>query len=185
MNAMLNYGYKLAESQSCTALMSVGLDRALGWGYANRLGRPAGALDFLETVRGVVEVGVWHMVNERTFSKSDFREDERGQVWLCPPFSHALAEALTSSLTAALAPLTEDLAQLVATTAPGSMTALSVPTHLVVRKAKGTGSGRFNRPGAAPWPIHNDMARSVLELPKMRGRSYKPPTYPLLSVHSR
>ena len=110
LNAILNYGYKLAEAEACTALLAVGLDPGLGWGHADRPGRPAAALDLMEASRGVVEEVAWRLVVERTFHKADFREDHAGQVWLRPPFSHHLADQLMPALADRLAPVVEELA---------------------------------------------------------------------------
>ncbi len=150
LNAILNFGYKLTETEACTSLVSVGLDPAIGWGHANRLGRPAAALDLMEAARGVVEEVAWHLANERTFAKSDFREDYTGQVWLRHPFSHLLTEMLMSTLAVRLAPVTEELAQQVVSLAPAATQALSVPTPLTGGKRKvarrSTGTARHPVP---------------------------------------
>jgi CRISPR/Cas system-associated endonuclease Cas1 len=101
---------KLAEAESCTALLAVGLGPSFGGGSANFRGRSAAAPDLMETARGVVEEVFWRLVTERTFRKADFREDHAEQVWLRPPFSHQHADQLMPVLAARLAPVVEELA---------------------------------------------------------------------------
>jgi CRISPR-associated endonuclease Cas1 len=133
VNALLNYGFKLAEVEATVACLSVGLDTGLGLLHADRQGRRSMSLDLMESVRGVVEETVLELLRARTFRKSNFAESPSGQVTLRPPLTHELVGALLPILRDALGPTTEQAARMIA---DGDLT---VPTSL-------TGQRRGRRP---------------------------------------
>jgi CRISPR-associated endonuclease Cas1 len=93
-NAMLNFGFRLAEVESTIACLALGLDPAMGLAHAVRQGRPSASLDLMEAVRGVVEECVLTLIRDRTLRKAWFFETAEGEVRLRPPLSHELAEVV-------------------------------------------------------------------------------------------
>lgn len=151
VNALLNFGYRLAEIEATLACQALGLDPGMGLAHADRAGRPALALDLMECARGVVERTVLGLAQGRTFAKRDFTELATGEVRLVAPLTHDLATALLPALREAIAPVAEHLASELAGVA---LTEVRVPTALtgarrraaraergdVVRSRRGTAS---------------------------------------------
>jgi CRISPR-associated endonuclease Cas1 len=132
INALLNLGAKVAETEATWGLLALGLDPAMGLGHALRGGRPSAALDLMEPARGTLEQIVLGLISERTFRKVDFTEDPKGLVRVNAPLSHELVRALAPVVRDRLAPLAEHMAEMLAAAQPEMVT---VPTVL-------TGSNR-------------------------------------------
>jgi CRISPR-associated protein Cas1 len=141
-NGLLNFGYWLAQSEATIALLSMGLDPAMGLCHSNDLNRPAGALDLLEAGRGEVEEAVLRLVGERTLRKSSFVESRTGEIRLAAPLAHEVASVLSPVLRAMLGPVAEELAARLLPLVEGR-TRISVPTPL--SRAR---HGRTARPSA-------------------------------------
>ncbi len=112
VNALLNYGYALAEAECCTALHAMGLDPGLGIAHRDKKNRDSFALDILEAVRPSVDHHVLRLLNKRVFRWSDFHESRQGSCRLLAPLTHELAQLLPV-LAAEIAPHAETVAHLI------------------------------------------------------------------------
>jgi len=133
INAMLNYGIKLAEIEATIACRALGLDPALGVLHADGLNRPALVLDLIEPARGTVEAMVLGWSTRRAFRKADFVELPSGEIRLLAPLSHEFTETLLPLLRDRLAPVAEQVAATLSDLAPG---VISVPTPLTRSRRK-------------------------------------------------
>ena len=84
INAMLNYGYALAETECTIALRTLGLDPGMGVLHADKRARDSLALDLIEPVRPVVDDLILQLLERRVFTSDDFTEDGRGGCRLTP-----------------------------------------------------------------------------------------------------
>ncbi len=125
VNALLNYGYALAEAEARLAAQAVGLDPGLGIVHTDQRNRDSLALDLLEPLRPVVERHVLQLLAARHFRASDLHETRQGACRLLPPLTHELAEQLPT-LARAIAPHAEAVAHLLAHSSPGKI-ALRTP----------------------------------------------------------
>ncbi len=91
VNALLNYLYSLAESETRLALLAAGLDPTLGVLHADQRNRDSFALDTMETVRPGVDAFVLDLLKERVFTSRDFVELPNGICRLRAPLTHDLA----------------------------------------------------------------------------------------------
>lgn len=82
MNALLSFTYTLMTHDCRSALETVGLDPACGVFHQLRPGRPSLALDLVEEFRPMVDRFVLSLVNKKQLSKSDFKQEPNGAVWL-------------------------------------------------------------------------------------------------------
>lgn len=82
MNALLSFTYTLMTHDCRSALETVGLDPACGVFHQLRPGRPSLALDLVEEFRPIVDRFVLSLVNKKQLSKSDFKTEPNGAVWL-------------------------------------------------------------------------------------------------------
>jgi CRISPR-associated protein Cas1 len=128
-SGLLHFGYWVAQSEATIALLSMGLDPAMGLCHSNDLNRPAGALDLMEVGRGAVEEAVLRLVGERTLRKSSFVESRTGEIRLAAPLAHEVASVLSPLLRALLGPAAEELATRLLPLADGR-TRVTVPTPL-------------------------------------------------------
>lgn len=126
INAMLNYGYALAETEARIAALTVGLDPGLGIMHTDRKDRDSLALDLLEPLRAVVERHVLRLLAHQYFSAGDFVETRDGRCRLQPPLSHQLAEQLLPELARSVARPAEVVAHLLAGSSPSTIR-LSTP----------------------------------------------------------
>lgn len=133
VNAMINYGMRLAEIETTIACQAIGLDPHIGLAHADQAHRPAFILDLMETVRGVVEETVWQLTVTRTFRKLDFAEAHTGEIRLLTPFTHQLADALLPVIREAVGPVAEQVAQQLVTSTGNT---LRVPTALSRSRSK-------------------------------------------------
>jgi CRISPR-associated endonuclease Cas1 len=139
-HAVLNYCFCLVEAESRLALVSVGLDPALGLGlHTDRPNRDSLALDVLEPVRPDVERWLVSWIMREPFRKADFFETETGN---CRLKSHLCARLSETAPTwgKLVAPWAEYIARtLWASTSPSkSERRLSTPlTQRHRREAKG------------------------------------------------
>lgn len=92
MNAMLNYGYRVAESACRDACIATGLSPVIGILHPAQDDRQAFVLDLLEAVRPEVDRRIIHYLRSvRAFDRRWFHETNRGVVILDPPLTHRLA----------------------------------------------------------------------------------------------
>jgi CRISPR-associated endonuclease Cas1 len=137
LNAILNYGYRLAEVEARFALVRLGLDPGLGVLHADTPGRDSLALDVLEPVRPKVDGFVLDLIAERTFHKRTFAERSDGHVRVAAPLTHELAETMPT-WARAVAPHAEAVAHIFAGAVPGKIrmsTPLSNRTAIAAQAA--------------------------------------------------
>ncbi|MGQ9627964.1 MAG: CRISPR-associated endonuclease Cas1 [Anaerolineae bacterium] len=76
VNALLSFGYVLLMNQVASAVSVVGLDPYVGFLHSSQFGKPAMALDVMETFRPlIVDSTVLTLLNNGMLSKRDFREE--------------------------------------------------------------------------------------------------------------
>lgn len=90
MNALLNYGYAMLESQVQMAVVAAGLDPTLGLMHAPQPGRPAFVLDLMEPLRPAVDAAVLGFVQSHTFEPADFTLSAEGICRLHPALARRL-----------------------------------------------------------------------------------------------
>jgi CRISPR-associated protein Cas1 len=93
-NAILNYVYRLVESEATNACQAVGLDPGFGIVHSDARARDSMALDLIEPVRPMVDGYVLDLLAARTFRKVDFTETPEGHVRIVAPLTHSLVETL-------------------------------------------------------------------------------------------
>jgi hypothetical protein len=92
VNAMLNYGYAVLESEVRIAILQAGLDPEIGYLHANRKGRLSLVYDLMEPMRPVVDRAVLGFVNDHAFAPTDFTLSERGNCRLHPQLARRIVE---------------------------------------------------------------------------------------------
>lgn len=118
INALLNYGYTLAEVEARIALLRVGLDPGLGIVHTDKRDRDSLALDLLEPLRPVVERQVLDLVARRHFRADDFYQTRQGVCRVLAPLTQALSD-LGQVFAAAVGPWAEMVAHSLAHSSPG------------------------------------------------------------------
>jgi CRISPR-associated protein Cas1 len=87
INAMLNYAYRMLESQVRISAVAAGLDPTIGFLHANREGRVALVYDLMEPLRPKVDRAVLSFVTSTTFTPKDFLLTQNGKCRLHPEFA--------------------------------------------------------------------------------------------------
>jgi hypothetical protein len=118
INALLNYGYALAETECRLAAITLGLDPGLGIVHTDQKNRDSLALDLLEPLRPVVESHVLQLLAARHFRANEFHETRDGNCRLLAPLTHELAEQLPAYGRTVAQPA-ETVAHLLASSSPG------------------------------------------------------------------
>jgi len=81
VNALLSFAYTLLMGDCLSACQAVGLDPAFGFLHVFRAGRPALALDLMETFRPILaDRLVLSLINNQQLRPSDFEKTESGAV---------------------------------------------------------------------------------------------------------
>lgn len=93
VNAMLNYGYAVLESQVRIAIAESGLDPTIGYLHVCQPGRDSLVYDLMEPYRPKVDREVLAIVSSQTFTPRDFLIDAKGVCRLHPE----LARRITAS----------------------------------------------------------------------------------------
>jgi CRISPR-associated endonuclease Cas1 len=93
VNAMLNYGYAVLESQVRIACARLGLDPTIGYLHSNRSGRQALIYDLMEPSRPEVDRAILEIVRTTVFEPGDFTMDNRGACRLHPELARRIASA--------------------------------------------------------------------------------------------
>jgi CRISPR-associated protein Cas1 len=76
VNALLSFGYVLLTNQAASAVSVVGLDPYVGFLHSSQFGKPALALDVIESFRApVVDSVVLTLLNTGMLAKQDFQEE--------------------------------------------------------------------------------------------------------------
>lgn len=92
MNALVNYGYGILESQIRIACAETGLDPSIGFLHANHPGRAALVFDLMEPLRPKVDRAVLEFVKGHAFSAADFAITDEGACRLHPQLARALVK---------------------------------------------------------------------------------------------
>ena len=120
INALLNYGYALAEAEARLAAQALGIDPGLGIVHTDQKNRDSLALDLLEPLRPHVERHILQLLAVRHFRAADFHETRQGGCRLLPPLTHELAEQLPT-YAREVAQHAEVVAHLLAGSSPGKI----------------------------------------------------------------
>jgi CRISPR-associated protein Cas1 len=97
INAVLNYGYAVLESEVRIALLRAGLDPEIRYVHSNRKGRLSLVYDLMEPMRPVVDSAALGFVNEQTFAPTGFPLSDRGVCRLHPQLARRLVEVFPKS----------------------------------------------------------------------------------------
>jgi CRISPR-associated endonuclease Cas1 len=92
VNAMLNYGYRVLESQVQIAAHRGGLDPTIGYLHACRPRRTALIYDLMEPFRPMVDRRVLEMIRNCTFSPDDFVITDTGVCRLHPELAKRIVK---------------------------------------------------------------------------------------------
>lgn len=142
INALLNYGYALGESEARRACAALGLDPALGVLHQDKPNRDSLALDLLEPLRPIIERTVLDLITRRRFGPVDFIETPDGRCRLTETVTHPLAASMTR-WALILGPIVETVAATIADSATGKIR-VRTPLTNNVRVESGQ-SGRKSR----------------------------------------
>ena len=144
INALLNYGYGLAEVECRLAALTVGLDPGMGIVHTDKRYRDSLALDLLEAIRPAVERNILTLLATRHFVARDFHETREGSCRLVPPLTHLLVDAMPSYATT-IGPIAESVAHALARTSPGKITLRTPLTRANTIRAQTRGARSANR----------------------------------------
>ena len=144
-NALLNYLYAILEAETRIALLTVGLDPAIGFMHTDQPSRDSLALDMMEAVRPSVDTWLHGFLVQNNFSKLDFFERRDGTVRLSSRITSQLAA--TATLWAAeVAPVSEWVAGELMASATKNV---HLPTPLT-EKNRSDGRDQYRRRTSAP-----------------------------------
>jgi len=91
VNALLNYGYAVLESQVRIAIAEAGLDPTIGYLHVCQPGRQALVYDLMEPYRPQVDREVLAFVRSQAFTPRDFVIDAKGVCRLHPDLARRVA----------------------------------------------------------------------------------------------
>jgi hypothetical protein len=129
INAVLNYSYRILETEVRLAVLTIGLDPGMGILHADQKSRDSFVYDVIEPLRPVVDGYVLTLLAERTFSAAEFFEGRNGICRLMPPLTTALAEA-GPQMAKVVGPVVEQVAQRLVQGQGASLKPIRVPTLL-------------------------------------------------------
>ena len=98
VNALLNYAYRLLETEVRIAVVAAGLDPTIGYLHARRPGRMALVYDLMEPLRPKVDKSVLEFVQKHIFSPGDFVMTNSGACRLHSIISASLPLIVISSI---------------------------------------------------------------------------------------
>jgi CRISPR-associated endonuclease Cas1 len=98
INAMLNYGYAVLESQVRLQVLADGYHPALGIMHSRKSRQNAFVLDLMEPLRPIVDGAILRLIQQHTFSTSDFLIRRDGVCRLNPELARNLVNVVYSSL---------------------------------------------------------------------------------------
>ncbi len=94
VNALLNYGYAILESEVRKDLNSIGLDPSISFLHELRDGRDSLVYDVQELYRWLVDLSVIQLLEEKKLKKSDFIVTENYNIRLRETTAKALIEKI-------------------------------------------------------------------------------------------
>jgi ribosomal protein L37E len=145
INALLNYGYALAEAECRLAALAVRLDPGLGIVHTDQKTRDGFALDLLEPLRPVVERHLLGLIDRRTFRAAEFHETRDGRCRILPPLTHHVAELLLPELARAVARPAETVAHALAHSSPAKIDLRTPLSRTNVSRTQSPGRRSQNR----------------------------------------
>ncbi len=100
VNALLNYGYAILESEIRKAINSVGMDYSIGFLHEINQSRTLLVYDIQELFRWLIDVSVIQLLEERKIKKSDFIITENYHTRLGKDVAKLLIEKINSNFNA-------------------------------------------------------------------------------------
>jgi len=94
INAMLNYGYAIMESEVRRTINSIGFDSSIGFLHELKDGRDSLVYDVQELYRWLVDLSVIQLLEEKKLKKSDFIVTENYNIRLKPTTAKRLIEKI-------------------------------------------------------------------------------------------
>ncbi|MHB1325168.1 MAG: CRISPR-associated endonuclease Cas1 [Thermoleophilia bacterium] len=98
MNALLNYGYAVLESQVRIAIATAGLDPTIGYLHVCQAGRDSFVYDLMEPHRPQVDRELLAFVRSQTFMPRDFVIDTKGVCRLHPELARQVASVVSAAV---------------------------------------------------------------------------------------
>lgn len=93
-NAMLNYAYRVLESDTLLVATSLGLDPFIGFLHADKKGRASLVYDLMEPLRPLIDCKLIEMIQSRSFAAGDFFLHPSGVVRLNPKLPKYVASEI-------------------------------------------------------------------------------------------
>ena len=100
INALLNYGYAVLESEIRKGINSVGLDYSIGFLHEVNQSRTPLVYDLQELFRWLVDISVIQLLEEKKIKKSDFIITENYHTRLSESIAKSLIEKINSNFNA-------------------------------------------------------------------------------------
>ena len=100
INALLNYGYAILESEIRKTINSVGLDYSIGFLHEINQSRTPLVYDIQELFRWLIDVSVIQLLEEKKIKKSDFIITENYHTRLSEDVAKLLIEKINSNFNA-------------------------------------------------------------------------------------
>lgn len=95
VNALLNYGYSILESEIRKAINAVGLDPAIGFLHELAPSKTPLAYDIQELFRWLIDFSIIELVEQEKLRKSDFLTTENYHIRLTEKVAKSLLERIT------------------------------------------------------------------------------------------
>ena len=153
-NAILNYCFALAESESRLALCACGLDPGIGFVHLDAGNRDSMALDLLETVRPSIEAWLLQWITRESLRRSDFFETGSGNCRLRSGICSQLSET-APTWGRLVAPWAEYVAHMLWSGRSSS----DRPATRLTQRHKREAKGRASLPPAIPIPKREHLCR--------------------------
>lgn len=145
INAMLNYLYRIAETECIHACHTIGLSPELGIIHSDKPSRASMALDLLETVRPVCDRIVLEILGTgERIDRHLFTEIKDGIVRMSPTLTHKLA-AHSTEIASVLAPHVYHIAQVIARHGDGIIPVTMAKPLRGMASAKGRSTERLRK----------------------------------------
>ena len=100
INAMLNYGYAILESEIRKSINGIGLDYSIGFLHEVNQSRTPLVYDIQELFRWLIDISVIQLLEEKKIKKSDFIITENYHTRLGENVAKLLIEKITSNFNA-------------------------------------------------------------------------------------
>jgi CRISPR-associated endonuclease Cas1 len=151
-NAMLNYVYAVAESETRLAVSALGLDSGLGFLHVDTPARDSLSCDVIEPIRAQVDAFVLDWLTSSPLRRESFFEERNGNCRLMAPLAARLSET-APTWRRAVAPFAEWVAQTLWSSIrkPGRQDhVLATP---LTQRRRSEGRGKDFVPNVEPPPV--------------------------------